>query len=257
MNALNEVNSSKLPEMFPSIAALRAAHTQLLKQQQIQPEDAPELLAAIEQFIQQGQVSGALIDGDDDRWACQSLLDYWSTVLYRTGKPIADVTLAEFDPSFLPTLDDSLCPYLGLEAFRESSHNHFFGRHRLVDILIHHLKDHRLLAVVGSSGSGKSSTVMAGLLPQLKAGALPNSQSWEYYPPIVPGSNPLLALARLLQPTEGASEAWLQTQVQQLKQDPTHLLRLISQVGRGSVVLCIDQFEEVFPLEPIRKLLKL
>ena len=227
MNVDNATSTQDIA--FPSVAALRSAHTQLLKQQQIQPDYPPEFLKAIELFIYKGQASGALIDNDDDRWACQSLLDYWNTILYRSGITISDATLAEFDSVLLPTLAESLCPYLGLEAFRENSHDRFFGRQHLVETLIDRLKDHRFLVVVGSSGSGKSSVVMGGLLPQLKAGALPNSQDWHYYPPIVPGSNPLLTLARLLRPTEETSTEWLQEQVQHFRQDDCHLLHLINQ----------------------------
>jgi hypothetical protein len=58
-----------------------------------------------------------------------------------------------------------------------------------------HLPCTRLLAVVGPSGSGKSSVVMAGLLPRLQEGGLPGSQRWVYLDPILPGAHPLDALA--------------------------------------------------------------
>ena len=105
--------------------------------------------------------------------------------------------LAEFDPSVAPELNDALCPYVGLDAFLEANHHLFFGRQRLVRELIDRVAQHRLVAVVGPSGSGKSSLVRAGLVPALKDGALPGSQDWRYTPPIVPGSDPLASLARL------------------------------------------------------------
>src|SRR5262249_38228001 len=127
----------------------------------------------------------------------QGLLDYWVARLYRGGMEPPDATLAEFDPALAPELPDELCPYLGLDAFREADNDKFFGRSELIARLVERLADQRLLAVVGPSGSGKSSLVRAGLIPALKTGALPDSQNWRYLPPIVPGSDPMANLARM------------------------------------------------------------
>ena len=69
-------------------------------------------------------------------------------------------------------------PYKGLRAFQQADADDFFGRESLVAQLLNRLKDtgssSRFLAVVGPSGSGKSSVVRAGLLPALRRGALPD-----------------------------------------------------------------------------------
>ena len=78
-----------------------------------------------------------------------------------------------------------------------------------------------LLAVVGPSGSGKSSAVRAGLLPALASGVLPGSEGWSRAL-MRPGAHPLAALERML--PEGGEEA----------------------------VLVVDQFEEVFTALPRR-----
>jgi hypothetical protein len=72
------------------------------------------------------------------------------------------------------------CPYLGLEAFGPRHAPIYFGRRRETDDLLNLLADPRLrfLAVVGASGSGKSSLVAAGLLPRLAQGAIPGSETW-------------------------------------------------------------------------------
>lgn len=77
-----------------------------------------------------------------------------------------------------PVWHDS--PYPGLRAFRADEAPIFFGRDRETDELVEKLSDsrHRLLVVVGASGSGKSSLVAAGLLPRLKNNAVPGSQDW-------------------------------------------------------------------------------
>ena len=81
------------------------------------------------------------------------------------------------DPSLMPTLDGrrrsdppplrNVCPFKGLAPFEAADEEFFFGRERLVDELVGRLQDAPLLAIVGASGSGKSSLLRAGLLPAL------------------------------------------------------------------------------------------
>src|SRR5262249_49190975 len=100
----------------------------------------------------------------------------------------------EPEPSTLPRN-----PYKGLRAFRDEDAGDFFGRDKLVGELVDTVRatlaatdTPRFMAViVGPSGSGKSSVVMAGLLPKLRGGALPGSDKWVYLDPMVPGSHPL------------------------------------------------------------------
>ncbi|HEY3229713.1 MAG TPA: hypothetical protein VGJ87_10860, partial [Roseiflexaceae bacterium] len=251
---------------FPSLASLRTAHIDLLKRYR-DSGGSPATLAEAIDFISRGSATGVLLDSDADRAAGQSLLDYWSTLLYREGHEPPDATLGEFDPELAPELDDVLCPYLGLEAFRETNSMIFFGRARLVDFLIGRLDERRLLALVGPSGGGKSSVVRAGVIPALKAGALPGSQDWRYFAPIVPGHDPLTVLARLVMPREIATEDTEGDEKEQisssmpavvkptvaetaesLRQDSQYLAKLIDATGETPALLVIDQFEEVFTL---------
>ena len=71
-----------------------------------------------------------------------------------------------------------VCPYKGLASFDTEDAEYFFGRERLVAELVARLVGAPLLAVVGPSGSGKSSVVRAGLLPALAGGVLPGSDQW-------------------------------------------------------------------------------
>ncbi|HMN27272.1 MAG TPA: hypothetical protein PKE45_03885, partial [Caldilineaceae bacterium] len=194
------------------------------------------------------------------RWTAQSLLDYWSATLISAGQEAPYALLAAFDPPLAPTLPDSLCPYVGLDAFREETSQLFFGRHRLVELLVEKLKTARLLAVVGPSGSGKASLVAAGLIPALKHGAIParadepGSEQWRYAPRMVPGSEPLANLARILQSAgegeepAGKSPAWLAEQTAQLEANHLHLTTVVKVTGDQPVVLFVDQFEELFTL---------
>lgn len=238
---------------FPSLASLRVAHGELLRQQRESTD--PELRANIETFIRRGQATGALLDENENRWEAQSILDYWATFLFRADRTTVDATLDEFDPELAPELDDAACPYMGLDAFRESKFEVFFGRQRMIQALLERLASERFLAVVGDSGSGKSSLVLAGLLPALKTGSLPGSASWRYLPPLVPGPDPLANLACALSPA-GTDAGKIASQAARLREEPRHLLEMAGGEEGRPCVLVIDQFEELFTLceeEPVRQ----
>lgn len=173
--------STTLAAGFPSFNSLRAAHSEMLKQYR-QSGNNPEMGKVIQDFIIKAQATGALIDGENDRMASQSLLDYWATHLYQMNIASPETTLAEFDLNLAPDLPDALCPYRGLNAFGETDAGVFFGRQRLVKTLVKHLENSRLLCVVGPSGSGKSSTVRAGLVPALKNGDLKTARTGFIFP---------------------------------------------------------------------------
>ncbi|HEY7281268.1 MAG TPA: PQQ-binding-like beta-propeller repeat protein [Actinomycetota bacterium] len=87
------------------------------------------------------------------------------------------------------------CPYRGLAAFGEDDAPFFFGRERMVGEVAARTVGTGFLGVVGPSGSGKSSLVMAGLLPSLAAGLLPGSAGWGQVV-MRPGEHPMDALER-------------------------------------------------------------
>ncbi|BCX05899.1 MAG: hypothetical protein KatS3mg053_3837 [Candidatus Roseilinea sp.] len=246
---------------YATLPELRAEHARLLAERPRPGEesDASEFLQQVAEFIRRGAATGAYIDDEEDRRGVQSLLDFWANVLYRAngqkGVQIEtpDPTLADFDFSLAPELPDEPCPYRGLDAFREANSAFFFGRERLVDELLARLQHERLLALVGSSGSGKSSVVFGGLLPRLKQGM---GAGWRYLV-MVPGENPLANLARAavsLVPQEQANNPGLGVQSQIIfaeegfRRDPNYLAGLARETGDSPVVLIVDQFEETFTL---------
>src|SRR5215207_1269634 len=93
-------------------------------------------------------------------------------------------------------------PYLGLLTFHEQDADRFFGREALVADLVERAGRAPFLAVLGPSGSGKSSVVRAGLIPMLKGGALPGSEKWSYIT-LKPGTRPLDTLAAELTRLQG------------------------------------------------------
>ncbi|MBC8171153.1 MAG: protein kinase, partial [Anaerolineae bacterium] len=145
-------------------------------------------------------------------------------------------------------------PYKGLRAFRENDQGDFFGRtgliHELLQLLVTHTQPNasRLLAVIGPSGSGKSSVVMAGLLPALQRGDLPDSERWSYVPPMVPGTNPIenltIALAALM--PERSQKAIREDLMDSSARGLHTLARQIVDRQSSRLVLYVDQFEELF-----------
>jgi WD40 repeat protein/uncharacterized caspase-like protein len=100
-------------------------------------------------------------------------------------------------------LDLGICPYMGLSAFSENDAQYFYGRESLTQQLIHQLRDRSFLAVVGASGSGKSSVVQAGVIPQLRLGKqIPSSEQW-LIRTLRPGANPIEVLAQRLGGSRG------------------------------------------------------
>jgi transcriptional regulator with XRE-family HTH domain len=143
-------------------------------------------------------------------------------------------------------------PFKGLRAFNESDAENFFGRETLVQQLLARLGEggdlSRFLAVVGPSGSGKSSVVRAGLIPALRRGGLPGSENW-FIVDMLPGKHPFEELeAALLRVAVNPPESLLA----QLKDGSRGLLRAVHRIlpadNSVELVLVIDQFEEVFTL---------
>jgi len=177
---------------------------------------------------------------------------------------IAEETTASLPPSPAPSemQVEPRNPYKGLRAFRSDDAPDFFGRDGLIQELTESLKSMlasgrpRLLAVLGPSGSGKSSVVMAGLLPRLQKGAIPGSAGWVYLPPMVPGKRPLESLLLTLSPLlPNKSLKALREDLEDEAGRGLYLLttQLSSGTGAGfkvvprvPCVLMVDQFEELF-----------
>lgn len=143
-------------------------------------------------------------------------------------------------------------PFKGLRAFGEADADNFFGRETLVQQLLARLGEggdlSRFLAVIGPSGSGKSSVVRAGLIPALRRGGLPGSENW-FLVDMLPGKHPFEELeASLLRVAVNPPESLLS----QMKDGSRGLLRAIHRILPADeaveLVLVIDQFEEVFTL---------
>ena len=147
----------------------------------------------------------------------------------------AFITPSELLKTKYPLLDlHDICPFRGLQVFTEKDAEFFFGRDVFIEELLNKLKQEpSFLAVVGPSGSGKSSVVQAGLIPQLKQGKLPGSDRWGI---IVsrPADDPF---ARLLEQGLTSVSENIRIGVQEW---------LLQHPDQEKCVLVIDQFEELF-----------
>ena len=151
--------------------------------------------------------------------------------------------------SDLPTeiaSQESSCPYKGLAAYQPEDARFFFGREALIDEIVRRLQINRVLVVGGPSGSGKSSVVRAGLIPALKAGALPESDNWRFAL-FTPGRDPMAEL--FFQVTRESPSDMPAISLEDLVARPT-IARHLGGANRleHPLVLCIDQFEELFTL---------
>jgi len=150
-------------------------------------------------------------------------------------------------------LDDVLPnPYKGLRAFQETDASNFFGREALVQQLVNDFTRtrelSRFLAVVGPSGSGKSSVVKAGLMPVLRHGAIIGSDRW-FYVEMVPGAHPFKELQAALFSVAANPPPDL---LERLEGNPRGLYESVNGIlpedTATELFLFIDQFEEVFTL---------
>ncbi|WP_420643885.1 protein kinase domain-containing protein [Candidatus Leptofilum sp.] len=148
----------------------------------------------------------------------------------------------------IPTLNEISNPYKGLRAFQEADAADFYGRDSIVAQLTTHLAESRFLAVVGPSGSGKSSLVKAGLIPALRQDAIPGSDHW-FVAEMAPGTHPLEELELALLPIAVNPPPDL---IEPMKKDERGLLRTIRRIlpneENAQLLLVIDQFEELFTL---------
>ncbi len=152
-------------------------------------------------------------------------------VLADDGPPFGDLAAR-------PGRSSDVCPYPGLEAFDTRSAAYFHGRDADVDAVLALLRKASLVAVVGSSGSGKSSLLSAGVLPALARGKIAGSKAWRVVP-VRPGSQPVEHLATAVAEITGTEPTEVTAA---LRADPAGFATVVGEPA----IWVIDQLEEVF-----------
>jgi WD40 repeat protein/serine/threonine protein kinase/DNA-binding XRE family transcriptional regulator len=220
----------------------------------------PDLPSALNQIVQR-----ATAKAPSDRYPdVASLIEDWQHAVAiwardprsddRIGRNALASAIDSVSSDLLTDLDLAALenPYKGLHAFGEADAPDFFGRTALTQRLLERLAEDgvasRFLAVVGPSGSGKSSVVRAGLIPALRRGGLPGSEGW-FIVELLPGAHPLEEIeAALLRIAVNPPESLLG----QLREDERGLARAVKRALPADeeleLVLVVDQFEELFTL---------
>ena len=154
-------------------------------------------------------------------------------------------------------------PFPGLRPFETDEYGLFFGREGQADALIERLQRSHFLAVVGTSGSGKSSLVRAGLLPALRGGMMAGAGSGWRIAIMRPGSDPIGNLAGalaekdvLLEAGGGLPPAEAQAVIEAtLRRGSLGLVDVARQARLGEhekLLVVVDQFEELFRFRAAR-----
>ncbi|MGD9063231.1 MAG: ATP-binding protein [Desulfobacterales bacterium] len=143
-------------------------------------------------------------------------------------------------------------PFVGLRPFESEDSLYYFGRGDQIKALLRQLHQTRFLAVVGSSGCGKSSLVRAGLIPNLEAGFLVQNRDLWHIATMKPGDAPLQSLARALFSVLGESTETksLETYTETIRRSGAQavLEKTLPVLDRqdANLLLLVDQFEELF-----------
>lgn len=215
----------------PDSAAYRALHD--------------EIAQRLQDWCRQGRF---IPPGEPDRRSFAALVEHWS---WRLAQRDQTSTLASrldnFDPEAGVVLSGP-CPYPGLEPYHADRQDSFFGRDALIDDSVAHLgrPGNRVLMLVGASGSGKSSLLLAGVLPRLSAAAA--APPALLAPPMLPGEHPMAALAAALSAATSQPERRDEI-LASLDAEPQRAWQAAAGwCGNRTLVLVVDQFEELLTL---------
>ncbi|VFU10524.1 conserved protein of unknown function [Methylocella tundrae] len=152
-----------------------------------------------------------------------------------------------------------ICPYRGLEPFREEDAAFFCGRDGAISDLVAQVKAHAFVAVIGPSGSGKSSLVFAGLLPALRQQR--QTTMWDVVS-LRPGASPLRALAAAFgaAPQDAgpaAIDTYLEDEAAAYRAgDAGKLARIVNDRLDAApekfdrLLIYVDQWEELYAMAP-------
>ena len=239
----------------------------------ISPWQNEEMRAAIDRRVREGhfRVIPVLLPGAkrEERSRLPSFMAATTWVEFRKSldddeafhRLIAGIRGIEPGPEFKESLVANMRPYRGLETFKPEHAPFFFGREALTEWLLNEISPstyindpNRFLAIIGASGSGKSSLALAGLIPALRQGRIEESQNWSIVI-LRPGKDPLESLAISLKAAQciGNFIPSVKTMISDFSEDHRHLHWKVGEALYGvkescRILILIDQFEEIFTL---------
>ena len=179
-------------------------------------------------------------------------------IILKNDIPISNYTYQENVEDKSKSKNTLPCPYRGLFHFNPNDAEFFFGREVFIEELFQATQTHNFIPVLGASGSGKSSVVLAGLVPRLE-----QEGNWKFAH-FRPGDEPFHALANALvslhKPDLNLPERLKQSRqlAQSFEQGSVPLkdvfAQIESQYSNTRVLLIADQFEELYTLCPKEKI---
>jgi hypothetical protein len=189
-----------------------------------------------------GNADSSVIIPGNSNTATITITNYY----YRENTTVVPIESTDVSNENLP------CPYRGLFHFGPDDAEFFFGREVFVEELFAATQNRNFIPVLGASGSGKSSVVLAGLVPKLQ-----KTGHWKFTH-FRPGSDPFHALALALVPlyTQNLDDTDRLIQADKLSQylrnDESSLAKVFAQIHQNHptarVLLIADQFEEIYTL---------
>ncbi len=202
--------------------------------------DDRELIEVQHAIIGHGQSGGAIYHDQSQRVIAIADMGF-------KDKTISTAPYAVRLDKLLEKWNVSTNPYRGLAAFRQADAKVFFGRNKEIEKLLELVVQRRFTALVGVSGSGKSSVVFAGLVPQLEES---HWQVIECRPESHPFNRLAVALVKLLTSDKLEQAIKLKTLEEELptgeKITLSHVVQIWQEESQKRLLLIIDQFEELY-----------
>lgn len=183
------------------------------------------------------------VDGGADGNGHRQTPSIWPLKKHDKGEYIHLVPGHELNLPPAPELNEANNPYRGLQPYDEEHASLYCGRKHFIKELAKRVAEQPPTVVLGSSGTGKSSVVKAGLLSHLLE---EKPDAWQILPPVRPGKSPLASLASL---TLAGEDTDFSSRLAEFWTDPDALATRVGawtvRVPAGRLLLVVDQFEEL------------
>ena len=136
----------------------------------------PSRLPEIIKFIKDVAKAGVFLEAPDERATAQNILDFWNASILAIGRPESEEkTPTELQPFEKGSRDQNALPgenpFLDSRAFGRDKRALLFGRGDAIRDLLERIRQNPIVFVVGPAGSGRTTLVMAGVVPLLKKNA--------------------------------------------------------------------------------------
>ncbi len=202
-------------------------------------EENRNRIVALRQELEKNKLVSFFTNPDELASLVSVVIGKWERDLFGSNKQLEASVKKQLEPIH-DEKGELVCPYQGLLAFTQKERPFFFGRQAVVEALADKLiQGKKFIPLIGASGSGKSSVVLAGLIPWLV------EVGWQILDPIKPGYKPLGTLEEMLRQKYFSDEQELLDRcINDLASEG--LNPLLESFPSKPHLLVVDQFEELF-----------